>query len=263
MRVTRRLLLRTSAITLLLPDAVLRAQDGPRRPNPNDLESGDMVWPKKPGMFVPYASELGGDPNAEQQRWIQDKAAFVARVRGGEIAGGQPIADDLERLTYDEFRARYLRDLDPTRVVPFSSGGLIAVGHVGVIEIDAQGTPWVIEALLEPGVVRQRYSTWIDSRQGEIVWQGRLLDFSKQERATIAAEAKKYVSRPYSFWNFNLADDSGFYCSKLIWLSIMRALNIPVDGITAANRSFWLSPKQVLYSKRITRLVDPGAYATE
>jgi hypothetical protein len=263
MVISRRLLLSGSLGMLIVPSPIVRAQDNPKRPDPRDFESGDMVWPKKPGSFVPYASQSSGNPDSERQQWTQEKMNFLTRVRRGDIPGAQEIADQLDRLSYDEFRTRYLRDLDPTRVIPFSSGGLIAVGHVGIVEMDASGVPWVIEALLQPGVVRQRYSSWLEARQGEIVWHGRLLGFSKETRATIATEAKKYVSRPYNFWNFNLADDTDFYCSKLVWLSIMRALDTPVDGDRDARRSFWLSPKQVLYAKTIARLVDPGPYATE
>ena len=260
MVISRRFVLCGSLSMLTLPSPIVCAQDDPRRrPNPRDFEFGDMVWPKKPGAFVPYASQLSLDTNEERERWTREKEDFLARVRSGDASGSNVMADQLDRLTYDEFRARYLRDLDPTRIIPFSSGSLIAVGHVGIIEIDASGTPWVIEALLVPGVVRQRYSSWLDARQGEIVWHGRLLDFSKERRATIATEATKYIAKPYNFWNLNLTDDTEFYCSKLVWLSIMRALNTPVDGNSDARRSFWLSPKQVLYSAKIVRLVDPGS----
>jgi uncharacterized protein YycO len=81
------------------------------------------------------------------------------------------------------------------------------------------------------------------------------------KRAEIAIEARRYVGRPYNFWNFDLADDTAFYCSKLAWLAIYRALGFPIDGVAEPKRSFWFSPKQFLYLKTIARMHDPGIYA--
>lgn len=57
-------------------------------------------------------------------------------------------------------------------------------------------------------------------------------------------------------------DDSAFYCSKLAWLAAMRSLGFAVDDDPNPKRSFWFSPKQFLYSRRVARLNDPGEYAT-
>jgi len=135
------------------------------------------------------------------------------------------------------------------------------VGHVGVIEVDDSNVPWVIEALLATGVVRSRYDQWIAGRPGEIVWHGRIRELPLGDRARIAFEAKRYLSRPYDFWNFDLNDDAGFYCSKLVWLSAWRSLRFPVDGNSEPRRKFWFSPKQLLYARLIIRLHDPGSYA--
>jgi uncharacterized protein YycO len=132
-----------------------------------------------------------------------------------------------------------------------------------MIELDSEGVPWVIEALWAPGVVRQRYQEWISARSGEVVWHGRLKGAGQQDRSRIAAEAKNYLSKPYDFWNFNLADVSGFYCSKLVWLAVMRSLSIAVDGNPNPTRLFWLSPKQLLYADLVDRLFDPGDYAID
>jgi hypothetical protein len=265
MRITRRFLLSGAAgvLSSVSLARLARAQSGPRTPNPADFQAGDFVWPKKPGSFVPYRYESGQAVDEDRERWIREKNEFLQKVRSGEIPEGQQIAGEIERLSYNEFRTRYLRGQEPNQITPFSGRAIVAVGHVGIIEIDGENQPWVIEALWQPGVVRQRYSSWINARHGEIVWHGRLKDASWQDRAKIASEAKAHVSKPYDFWNFNLADTSGFYCSKLVWLSVMRALNIAIDGNPNPSRSFWLSPKQVLYSPKVDRLLDPGDYATE
>jgi hypothetical protein len=58
------------------------------------------------------------------------------------------------------------------------------------------------------------------------------------------------------FWNFDLADASDFYCSKLAWLSVRDALSFAIDGDENPRRRFWFSPKQLPYLKRIERLTS-------
>src|SRR5262249_9633198 len=141
------------------------------------------------------------------------------------------------------------------------SGGGIYVGHVGLVEIDGDRVPWVIEALMANGVVRSKYDDWLRGRPGEIVWHGRVRQLDATQRAAIAIEAKKHLGKPYNFWNFDLNDDAAFYCSKLVWLSIWRSLAIPIDGGQNPKRVFWFSPKQLLYAPTVARLHDPGAYS--
>src|SRR5882724_11929334 len=261
MTITRRFLLQGgSALSLYSVAELAHGQVGQRLPNPTTFQSGDLVWPKKPGSFVPYRYESGQSADEDRERWEREKAEFLEKVRKGERPDGQRAAQQIANLSYDEFRARYLRNLEVNQIAPFSLGGVAAVGHVAIIEVDSDNQPWIIEALWTPGVVRQRYSSWIDARLGEIVWHGRLKDVSPQERAKIPLE-ERYLGKPYDFWNFNLADDAGFYCSKLVWLSVLHAVNIAVDNNSNPVRPLWLSPKQVLYSSRINRLFDPGAYA--
>jgi Permuted papain-like amidase enzyme, YaeF/YiiX, C92 family len=258
MRITRRILLSgtASALSVGLSDQFALAQSGPRIPDPATFESGDFVWPKKPGAFIPYKYESGQAAEEDRERWTRERAEFIERVRRGEVSGGPQIAREIESLSYNEFRTRYLRNQELNQITPFSGGGVAAVGHVAIIQLDSRNEPWIIEALWTPGVVRQRYLSWITTRVGEIVWHGRLKDANRQDRAKIALEAGNYITKPYDFWNFNLTDVSGFYCSKL-------ALSNAVDGNPNPSRSFWLSPKQILYSPKISRLFDPGEYATD
>jgi hypothetical protein len=266
MNISRRLVLSGTAAGLFLKassEVAVGQGAASRIPNPATFQSGDFVWPKKPGAFVPYRYESAQAADEDRERWTSERAEFLRKVSRGEVQGGPQIAGQIENLTYNEFRTLYLRNEQPNQITPYALGGGAAVGHVAIIELDAQNEPWVIEALWTPGVVRQRYQSWINSRFGEIVWHGRLKDVERQDRAKIGIEARDYLSKPYDFWNFNLADVSGFYCSKLVWLAVMRSLNIAVDGNPSPARSFWLSPKQLLYAKKIDRLFDPGDYATD
>ena len=231
-------------------------------PRPNTFQAGDFLWPKKPGTYVPYDARSGDDPRAEEQRWFAERDRFVANAA---TLAPYLTADEIERLrrlSFREFYARYAGDQTPDTPGVYGSGGGIYVGHVGIIEIDDQtGEPWVIEALLKRGVVRHSYREWLEERPEEVVWHGRVREQSALQRAKIAAEARTFVKRPYDFWNFDLADDHAFYCSKLAWLAIYRALGFAIDGNPQPKRSFWFSPKQLLYLKTIARLHDPGPYA--
>ena len=227
----------------------------PPLPRPAMFEAGDLLWPKKPGVFVPYSQQIGTGPARDRQIWEQEKQEFLDRaVRGHTSMTSEQIAD-LRRLDYREFVARYHGDQKPGEPGVYSSGGGLYVGHV------ALGQPVVIEALWDKGV-RSSYKDWISGRPDEIVWLGRLRNDSKSERAGICSEAVKFLGRPYDFWNFDLNDDSGFYCSKLVWLSIYRRLGFAVDGDQNPKRGFWFSPKQLLYLPTIRIIHDPGPYAT-
>jgi Permuted papain-like amidase enzyme, YaeF/YiiX, C92 family len=239
-----------------------QGQDGgPPLPNPTTFQSGDLVWPKKPGAFVPYKYALNTSAELDAANWYAERGAFLARLsRDPKYFTAQDMAE-FKSLDFREFYARYVGDQKPGIPGAYSTGGGIYVGHVGVIEVDESNVPWVIEALLANGVVRSRYDQWIAARPGEIVWQGRIRELPLGDRTRIASEAKRYLSRPYDFWNFDLNDDAGFYCSKLVWLSVWRSLQFPVDGNSDPRRKFWFSPKQLLYAHLIIRLHDPGSYA--
>ena len=79
----------------------------------------------------------------------------------------------------------------------------------------------------------------------------------------------KQLGKPYEFFNFDLNDDSGFYCSKLAWMSVWRATSraaqrapVAVDDNPNPRRSFfdWFSPKQLVNARRVTLLHKPGDY---
>lgn len=236
----------------------------PPLPNPANFQSGDFLWPKKPGAFVPYRSVVAADPvEDEEERWLREKREFIKRARNGSTYLNSEQLNNLEKMSFREFYSRYAGDQKPGIPGAYSSGNGIYVGHVAILHIDSAKVIWVIEALWGKGVVRSRYADWLRSRPGEIVWQGRVRNLEPEQRRLIATEAELHIGRPYDFWNFDLNSPDGFYCSKLVWLSIWRSLHFAIDGNSNPQRDFWFSPKQLLYSKTIARIFDPGPYAFE
>lgn len=263
---TRRRFTLTLASGALCPTLVPAQSEGIAAlplPNPQVFQSGDLIWPKKPGAFVPYRSGAPSQLELERTLWQKERQDFVARelTRPAQIRLSNDQLDTLRTLDFREFHARYAGDQRPGVPGAYSTGGGIYVGHVGVLEVDPGGAVWVVEALWGKGVVRTSYEEWIRGRPGEVVWLGRLRDLSPDARAKVAFEARQHVGKRYDFWNFDLLDESGFYCSKLVWLSILKTQGFAVDGNPEPRRGFWFSPKQLMYSKPIARLHDPGPYA--
>lgn len=209
---------------------------------------------------MPYNDNSGNDAQEDERRWHAEREAFVAKGLWPQQFA-QHDCEQLQQLSFREFYSRYGGDQVPDTPGVYASGSGVYVGHVGIIDIDDQEEPWVIEALWGQGVIRHPYQEWVDGRSGEVVWQGRVRDRSLEVRKGIAAEAKKYLGVRYDFWNFDLDDSSAFYCSKLAWLAIYRALHFPIDGNSEPRRTFWFSPKKLLYLKTIARVHDPGTYA--
>jgi hypothetical protein len=261
----RRALLQFLSLAVLTsgPVARLAAQQsaGPRLPDRTTFESGDLLWPKKPGAIVPYHHGL--DATGQEQRWLKERAEAGERQRRGRAHLSARDLDELQGLSFQDFYDRYVGDKRPGAAAASASGDIVHVGHVGIVDIDEARNQWVVEAVGgDRGVARISYDDWIKVRPGEIVWHGRVRDIDAAKRAAIAVEARKHVGKPYDFWNFDLNDDSGFYCSKLVWLCIWRSLALAIDGDVNPRRSFWFSPKQLLYLPKIARLLDHGGYAT-
>lgn len=237
------------------------ADDRISAPDPKQFQSGDFLWPKKPGVFVPYDAGSRRAAEIDEAKWNEEHDRFVANMAAKAPYFTPAQRERMRRLTYSEFYSTYT-GARKSKSGTFAGGGPIYVGHVGIVDIDDAGVPWIIEALWGRGVVRQTYANWAADRSGEIVWLGRLTKLSAARRARIPVEARKQVGKPYDFWNFDLNDDAGFYCSKLAWMAVFRSLNLPVDGKPNPRRAFWFSPKQLLYVSRMARLIDPGPYAT-
>jgi len=239
-----------------------QADSARKVPDSATFQSGDFVWPKKPGDIVPYHSGAESSLEENEKRWLMERAEYVKRVRANpkSTLEERQLVTNLEAMDFREFLALYQADISAAVPQPYGGGAAILyVGHVGVISI-AGGAISMIEALWEKGVVRTPYEQWLKARSGSWVWHGRAAGKGEAERARVAAAAEQYLGRPYVFWNFDLADVSGFYCSKLCWLSVREALGIALDGNANPKRTFWFSPKQMLKASAIARLFVPGSY---
>ena len=147
----------------------------------------------------------------------------------------------------------------------------LSVGHVAIVEVDGDGKIWVIEAMpktskgysivferISNGVIRTPYDTWAKEHDGYNVWHGRVKTETGGER--IADAAKSFLGRDYWIWSLNFGDETAFYCSKLVWVSVNRALGFALDGDSTMARQLWLSPKRLMKLETVSMLFSPAPY---
>jgi hypothetical protein len=232
------------------------------RPAAALLQPGDLIWPKKPGAFVPYNSGSGEAEKTDAQRWRNEKEAYLNQIQSNPNPSPQEKERyaALQKMTYKEFAGYYLADRIPGQPATFGLGDL-SVGHVGIIEI-RDGKPFVVEAMWGPGVQRLSYADWLQKRPGEIFWVGRLKEVPPEKRAAVAEWAAEQIGKPYNFWDFDLEDANGFYCSKLAWLSVLKGAGFAPDDNPNPMRELWFSPKQLMKSKHIELIANPGDYGS-
>ena len=244
----------------------------PDFPNAATFRSGDLVWPKKKGSLVPRTRSLQAAPAQERREW---EAARQQMLADPAAAGLSPeVAERLKTMSYEEFERIYFSaQTPPPQGASRSAGAVgrtISVGHVGLIEVAAQGIPYVVEATPKradgttAGVIRVRYADWLKSYTNIQVWHGRFSDLDAAACRRVLNVARSQLGKPYDFFNFDLNDDRSFYCSKLVWMSVWRAAKIAADDNPDPQRgkSFppWFSPKALLSAKRMTMLHSPGEY---
>lgn len=233
-----------------------------KRPQVASLESGDFIWPKQPSQYVPFNSGSTMAYADEKATWLAERRQFIAAVRAdpSSTLEDRQFASDLEFMDFSEFLTLYQADLSPGSPREFAGGvSPLYVGHVGIIQI-ANGKVDVVEAVWGKGVQRISYADWLAGRPDAWVWHGRLSGKTRAERSRIAEEAARHVSTRYNFWNFDLLDSTGFYCSKLCWHATQRALGVALDDNPNARRRFWFSPKQMLKARSVDKLFSPGSY---
>lgn len=234
----------------------------PTPPPATMLQSGDLIWPKRPGALVFYDSRLQVAEEGEAARWEREKEKYLKGILGH----ASPLPEEKERyaalrnMNYEDFVDYYLSDQLPGKSSAFGWGA-VEVGHVAIVQIK-EGEPYIIEAMWGPGVQRLPYTEWTKVHQGEIIWVGRLKEVSAEVRATVGERAADQIGKPYDFWRFDLMDTSGFYCSKLAWLAIKEATGSSPDGNDNPKRILWYSPKQLLTSERVQLIVNPGDYGS-
>ena len=244
----------------------------PDFPNAATFRSGDLVWPKKKGSIVPRTRSIQAQPTQERREW---EAARQQMLADPAAAGLSPdVAERLETMSYEEFERVYFSAQSPPPQGASRSAGAvgrtISVGHVGLIEVAAQGIPYVVEATPKrpdgtaAGVIRVRYADWLKSYTNIQVWHGRFSDLDAAACRRVLNVARSQLGKPYDFFNFDLNDDRSFYCSKLVWMSVWRAAKIAADDNPDPRRgkSFppWFSPKALLSARRMTMLHSPGDY---
>jgi hypothetical protein len=227
------------------------------------------VWPKRKGAVVP---KLNQPMSEEEEAWNAARARLLQEPLSQSGLSAE-AAERLRHMSYREFEALY-----------FAGGGAaeksfsvglpdIYVGHVGLIEVDSHGTPYIIEAVpiarLKGTVIRSPYADWLRQHSGMQVWHGRARDVPEDLGRRLIVQAMKQLGKPYEFFNFDLNDDSGFYCSKLAWMSVWRATAsgssstpIALDDNPNPRRPFfnWFTPKQLANSRHITLLHKPDEY---
>jgi cell wall-associated NlpC family hydrolase len=264
------------ALALALPagPSTVAAQPAPKAriadfPDSRKFQWGDLLWPKKKGAFVPRTRSLAAPKTAEQTTWEAARQRTLADPGTGEVA--PEVAEKLKAMRFDDFERLYHTGQAPShgQATRGILGDTVSVGHVGLIEIAANGTAYVVEATPQgpgsaAGVIRTPYGEWLGAYADIQVWHGRLRDLDSRKRARVVEAALKQIGKPYDFFNFNLNDDRGFYCSKLVWQCIWRTSQIAVDDNPDPQRGKvfppWFSPKALIGLKRIEVLHKPGEY---
>lgn len=283
-KLSRRELIKLASAASVLALSGRHVQAAPSQPHPRTFQSGDFLWPARPGAFIPRYALRSLQPSAEQVAWEEEKRAFIEKARASGNPDEIAAADQMEALTYKDFQALYFNDTrgsapqSGARTRGFSPlpAALPEVGHVAIIEVDRSGTPWVVEAMpkaqnryeslysrFSNGVIRTRYSDWATQHKDYNVWHGRLRDVNRSDRRGIAAAAGDFLGKDYWFWSFNLSDESAFYCSKLVWVSVFRAIDLALDEDKNFVRRFWVTPKQLASSKFVEMLHSPGVYGEQ
>lgn len=230
------------------------------RPDPSTFQAGDLLWPRKPNQYIPYGTEPTGSLKKDKAEWEREKGAFLERVRRDPDATDydRALAIRLETMSFERFHDRYIGEGGEGELS--AQGWLPYVGHVAMVFFK-DGHPWVVEAI--PGKVRTiAYEEWLKERGYEYVWHGRIRGLTDAQRVHMVAEAIRHETKPYEFWNFNLGDEGGFYCSKLMWHALFRASGVALDDDPEPRRFFWYSPKQMFRSRHIQVLYSPEDYGT-
>lgn len=231
-----------------------------RLPDPSAFQPGDILWPRKGNQYIPYGTQPAGTFKTDKTEWEREKQQFLSRVKTDPKTSDyeQALASRLEGISFETFHERYVGDRGEGELS--AQGWIPYVGHVAMVFFK-DGAPWVVEAV--PGKVRTiAYEEWLSTRGHEYVWHGRIRGLTAEQRVHMIAEAIRHESKPYDFWNFHLADEGGFYCSKLMWFALFRASGIAMDDDPEPRRFFWYSPKQMFKSQHIQILYSPGDYGT-
>ncbi|MFA7441421.1 MAG: YiiX/YebB-like N1pC/P60 family cysteine hydrolase [Sphingomonadaceae bacterium] len=224
-------------------------------PSASSLRTGDFLWPKSPHQYVPYRGGAAADPIIDALRWEEGRVRYLSQ---------ETSDDELRTLSFADFHARYVGDPDVSpkgdRLNVANPTTELYVGHVALVLVE-DGSPHVIEALYEQGVTIRPYEQWLTERPTAVVWHARLRNAEEKDCLALARAATAQLGKPFHFFNFDLLDDRGFYCSKLCWYAVWVAVGRSLDGNNESKRNFWFSPKQMMRSNELTILHSPAEYS--
>jgi cell wall-associated NlpC family hydrolase len=244
-------------------------------PDVATFRTGDLLWPKRRGAVVPRTRSIATAPSLERREWEAERQQLFANPAASGLSA--EVAERLRTMSYEEFERVYFTTQAPPQGSSTSgtrslsaAGHTITVGHVAMIEVDRSGIPHVVEATPHRsdgstgGVLRTRYADWLKGFTDVQVWHGRFRGLDQAAARRVAGVALRQLGKPYDFFNFNLNDDRGFYCSKLVWFSVWRAAHIAPDDNPDPDRGNrfppWFSPKALIGASRVTLLHSPGQY---
>jgi hypothetical protein len=107
----------------------------------------------------------------------------------------------------------------------FATGSLYT--HVGLIEIDPSGQPFVLEAA---GKVRRiAFQDWLRRGYGRRVTIKRLPGLTTATGALIVAKAETYIGTPYDIF-FRFGTDQ-LYCSELVYDAYLQAGHVDLGRV--------------------------------
>jgi hypothetical protein len=215
------------------------------------LKTGDLLFPRPKDGWVPYLRAATNRRNSygeEEKEWL----GIRAKIGVGEGKVPDVARKQIAKMSYDEFRAEYGGTGDPALF-----GFHFYTGHVAIFDSGS-----VIEALWGncDKVIQRPYADWAKEHADHLVWQSRLKNRSAEDILDFCKVATKQVGVRYDFFDFDLSDASGFYCSKLIWYSVWEALGFAMDDDNRPMRLFWYSPKQLLHSPHLEPIQAPDSY---
>ena len=156
--------------------AFAKDKDSSGPPNVEDLQAGDLIWPKKPGEVIPYSATSGRPHESDAQRWGEERDLFIVELmqRPSLSSADRERLRVLRDMYYDHFLEVFSENVTPGEIVPY--GGVVGVGHVAIVRMKDGTTPTVVEALWGKGIEETPYKAWTAQRAGQWFWHGRLED---------------------------------------------------------------------------------------
>lgn len=198
------------------------------------LEHGDLIWARNKDRWIPY-------------KIPQLKALINAPRNADDWAGAAKVAT-LTNQPRQAAGRKYELFFDTLQW---------SVGHVAIVSRSGNKISIVEAANEDEGVTSTPLKEWPASwSKQDVFWIGRLDGIDKTDIAKFVAvaEMQATLKRPCDIKNTNLGDDTSFYCSKLVWFALMKALNKAADGNPSPDRLLPYSPKQLIHSP-LVRLV--------